>query len=493
MKEYARESRPWAIWLTFAAVILAGIGIFFYYTLFRQSKSELIEAVPTDAAFLFVINDNDAFVSGNQPLTPYTNELFVMDALPAFETMRSKLPAGDYDLTVSGHSEGDGLCLLFNMHADKAAFKRLLRALSIDPNNYTPFENNRIYTYGTNYKSVKFVYVNHIISFSTNIDLLKRAIVQHTHPKNLLSGNSFKEVYDLIEKNRKQNWVVLKSKEYLPYLSTFLNNKTAQKVTKSLSKVEWAAFQLRFSGKDLHMSGYMLMDPSQNNLYELLLQKTHSGMEINDLYPSDINWYTYLETPNFRDLSQIAKESSSNKTPYVNFNPSEVGYFSMGSDSLEYRYTVLLTNSSKNISEALFGEKADSAQAAHPDGVYFIPNSFPALLNNTTDSANYFIISENTIVMSSTPEALKAYQKSMKNGGNIKQNRLYPFVDEAVASSSLLNFVLFNSENTDYWKSKLSDKGKASQFGQDLHIFSISCETMEKGKNLIPVNLYLHF
>ena len=137
MKNYARESRPWLIWLTIFAVIAAGIGAYFYYTLFRQAKSELIEAIPTDAAFIFALNDNDGFVSSTAMLTPYLNELFVMDALPAYETMRSKLPAGEYDLTVSGHTQGNTISLLFNMHADKAAFKRLLRALSIDPNNYT--------------------------------------------------------------------------------------------------------------------------------------------------------------------------------------------------------------------------------------------------------------------------------------------------------------------------------------------------------------------
>ena len=204
-----KENRPWLIWLTIIAVILACVGVFFYYTLLRQSKSELIEAIPMDATFIFTINDNDAFVRDTKSVTPYLNELFLLDALPAYETMRGKLPNGEYDLTISGHVQDNSVSLLFNTHADKASFKRLLRALSIDPNNYTAFENNRIYTYGTNFKSVKFVYTNHIISFSTDLELLKRAIVQHTHPKNLLSDKQFKEMYILTEKNRKQNWLIV--------------------------------------------------------------------------------------------------------------------------------------------------------------------------------------------------------------------------------------------------------------------------------------------
>ena len=51
--------------------------------------------IPTDAAFIFALNDNDAFVTGSASLTPYLNELFVLDAMPAYQTMRSKLPNGE--------------------------------------------------------------------------------------------------------------------------------------------------------------------------------------------------------------------------------------------------------------------------------------------------------------------------------------------------------------------------------------------------------------
>ena len=36
MRNYARETRPWVIWITILAVILAGVGVFFYYNFFRQ-------------------------------------------------------------------------------------------------------------------------------------------------------------------------------------------------------------------------------------------------------------------------------------------------------------------------------------------------------------------------------------------------------------------------------------------------------------------------
>ena len=268
-----RENRPWIIWLTIAAVMLAGVGVFFYYNFFRQSKSELIEAIPTDAAFIFALNDNDGFVSATREVTPYLNELFVMDALPAYETMRGKLPAGEYDLTVSGHASNEGFSVLFNMHADKAAFKRLLRALSIDPNNYISFEGSRIYTYGTNFKSMKFVYINHIISISPDVELLKRAIVQHAHPKDLLSDKQFKEMYNLTEKNRKQNWLIINPERYTPYLSSFLTEDLSKKLSNCLKEAGWTALQLRFSGNEMFLSGYARQKDTGSRDFMALLGK----------------------------------------------------------------------------------------------------------------------------------------------------------------------------------------------------------------------------
>ena len=268
-----RENRPWIIWLTIAAVMLAGVGVFFYYNFFRQSKSELIEAIPTDAAFIFALNDNDGFVSATREVTPFLNELFVMDALPAYETMRGKLPTGEYDLTVSGHVSDEGVSVLFNMHADKAAFKRLLRALSIDPNNYISFEGSRIYTYGTNFKSMKFVYINHIISISPDVELLKRAIVQHAHPKDLLSDKQFKEMYDLTEKNRKQNWLIINPERYTPYLSSFLTEDLSKKLSNCLKEAGWTALQLRFSGNEMFLSGYARQKDTGSGNFMALLGK----------------------------------------------------------------------------------------------------------------------------------------------------------------------------------------------------------------------------
>ena len=489
-----KENRPWLIWLTIIAVILAGVGIFFYYTLFRQSKSELIETIPTDATFIFTLNDNDGFVSGTKELTPYLNELFAMDALPAYETMRSKLPAGEYDLTVSGHIQDNTVSLLFNTHVDKAAFRRLLRVLSIDPNNYTAFENNRIYTYGTNYKSVKFVYTNHIISFSTDLDLLKRAIVQHSHPKNLLSDKQFKEMYRLSEKNQKQNWLIINTKDYIPYLSTFLNGEAAKTLSKCLNPIGWTALQLRFSGNGMYLSGYTLVSQPDDSRYGFFIQRSGNGSEITCLFPAKPDWYVQLETPRLRESNKM--KTLQHPEQFTELNPSEAGYFSLRTDSCNHRFSILLPDSSKNALEVFYrnAAAADSVRKAHPDGLFPIPFPLSPLLTTfAPDSATWFMEKDNALVFSDSKEALKAYQNSLKTIGNLTQNRLYPFVNEAIASSSLLDFVIFNETDNTFWGNHLSEKGKASHFAKELRIFSLSCDAMDNGGHLLPVNLYLLF
>lgn len=491
---YVRESRPWLIWLTIIAVVLAGVGIFFYYNLFRQSKSELIEAIPTDAAFIFALNDNDVFVKGTARLAPYLDELFVLDALPAYESMRGKLPSGEYDLTVSGHGNNGSVSVLFNTHADKAAFKRLLRALSIDPNNYTAFEGNRIYTYGTNFKSMKFTYVNHIISFSTDMDLLKRAIVQRAHPKNLLSDKQFKEMYDLSEKNRKQNWLMVNPQRYASYISSFLKENLAKTMSESLKETGWTALQLRFSGNEMFLSGYMFTNSPDADKFDILKKRSGDGMEITDLYPDQCQWYAHLETPRIELLDIMHNFTREESEPLSQLQPHEIGYFSLCSDSVDYKYVILYADTTKNVFDAFYGEKADSVRIAHPDGIYPVPHNLAKVLKIfAPDSVKCFLQRGCGVVLAPSADALKAYQKSVKNAGTLSQNRYYPFVNEAIASSSVFNFVIFNNEGASNWLSHLSDKGQVSQFGQNLRVFSLSCETMEKGKNLVPINLFLHF
>lgn len=495
-----KENRPWLIWLTIIAVLLAGVGIFFYYNLFRQSKSELIEAIPTDATFIFTLNDNDGFVVSSAKVAPYLNEIFAMDALPAYETMRGKLPDGEYDLTVSGHTNNEGVSILFNTHADKAAFKRLLRALSIDPNNYTAFENNRIYTYGTNFKSMKFVFLNHVISFSTDIELLKRAIVQHSHPKNLLSDKQFKEMYNLTEKNNKQNWLIINPKSYTKYLSSFLKEDMVKTITDGLAATGWTALQLRFSGNEMNLSGYAIMDKPDRYTSERFNVSKSDGMEdFLSAFPNLVSWYTRACNGKSYWANVIDRTPGLNESQKATLNklaPTHAGCFSLCADTNKHQYFVLLPDSTNEFLGLLYSNTncGDSVRNAYPNGIYPLPYILaPMMQVLMPDSMSWVVANDRALVFAPSSEAATAYLKSFKSNEDLNKNRYYGFVNEAVASSSIFNYVILHEDADPYWPSQLSEKGKSSHFGKEMRIFSLSCDAMEKGRNLLPVNLYLLF
>ena len=109
------------------------------------------------------------------------------------------------------------------------------------------------------------------------------------------------------------------------------------------------------------------------------------------------------------------------------------------------------------------------------------------------DSMSWVVANDRALVFAPSSEAATAYLKSFKSNEDLSKNRYYGFVNEAVASSYIFNYVILHEDADPYWPSQLSEKGKSSHFGKEMRIFSLSCDAMEKERNLLPVNLYLLF
>lgn len=470
MKEaYISERRNgWILWVSIAAILLVGIGIFFYYTFLRQSKAELIEAVPTDAMFLFEVNDNDDFANKVASLQPFFNEAFTMDALPAFETVYHKLPNGAYDITLSGHQDENGTYLLFNTRFEKATFKKLLRALCIDPANFTSFEQCKIYTYGTNYKSLKFVYVNHILTVSDNIELVKKAIIQHTHPKNLFYDKEFKQLYDLTQKNKKQNWIMLNNKAYYQFLGDFFSKDVANKLTKVMSYDAWSAYQIKISNNELFLTGYITATSDNIAHFKSLASKdSHTEAYL------PFNTYTYSK----RELENYTACS-----------------FTMAKDSLtRFDYLLVLQDSTKQAFRPLGNtEQAEEFRSTHPSGIYSTTDStIQANLKDIPTQFQYFIERNGTYLFAESEDAIVAYNKEIATNGHITDSRYYQFSNYNISNNNLTEFTFFNLQNGKHLQEALSPKGKAALTAKRLGIFSMSCTGITD--EYIVASLYLHF
>lgn len=491
MTNFLRERRTWILWLTIVAVVAAIVGIYFYYSMFRQSETELIEIVPTDAAFVIEVNDYDQMVS-NSSLTANLNELFATDALPAFVAICSKIANSNSVATISGHATDAGMSTLYSIKADKAAFKILLRSLNIDPNNYKSFENNKIYTHGTNFKSMKFAFVNNVITFSENIELLKHALVQQRHPKKLLSNKDFKAVYSLTDKNKKQNWLIVNNVKYSEYLKTFFNQSFFENVSDVLNVAEWSAYQMRQSNSGILFSGYAFLNNAANKFSS---NQTGDGFDIMKYLPYSVPSFSVFEVADAKSLKNTVSDSSDeallNKL-YSIVHPKEIASFSVVYDTLCARYVALLADTMSDFSPLQQFLNEESASATPIDGVFPIAGTFASVFKALADDTlRYFTLYDDAAIFSSSKENLLKYRKLISSVENISQNMSYKIISESVASNSFSLRVMFNDKNTGYFMSQLSDKGKSSKIAGALRAFSLSA-TPPDGKYL-PINLYLSF
>ena len=471
MKEvYNNERRRGLITvLSIIAVLLIGVGIFFYYSFFKQTKSELIEAVPTDVLFLYEVNDNASFSKDISPLLPYFNELFAMDALPAFETVHNALPANQYAITISGHPLETGAVLLFNAHIEKNDFRRLLKALSIDPANCEKFEQQKIYTYGTNFQKLYFVFFNHILSISPNKDLLKKAVIQHLHPKNLLSVTEFKQLYDIAEKNKKQNWLFMNNASYSNILNDYFTPDVNSKFQEIKKLSSWAAFQIRFSQNEILLSGYATLKDGQLGP----IKKINTDCDIPDnIMPYHTCWYHKLELQEY-DVCHLAIPGDSTTIyPFLMVRRDTIG---------------------NTFSPFLNAQQAEDLKTAYPNGIFPVTDSILVPKGSMFDTNHYthFTVKGNSYVYATSPESIAAFNRDFAANGTLDGNRYYKFSKSNTASNNILEYTYYNAQDKKPLSAKLTEKGKRSNFGQNLLIFSLSVSDISD--EYASVNLYLNF
>lgn len=489
MSKVLREGRTWIIWLTVVAVVLAATGIFFYYSMFKQSDTELIELVPVDAVYVMEVNDFGTFTETSTTLMSNMNDMFALDAFPAFQTICSKIHAFDNLSTISGHENGVGLSVLFNLKADKSTFKRLLRELNIDPNNYKSFENNRIYTYGTNYKSIKFAFLNNILVFSEDIELLKRALIQQKHPKKILSNKQFKKIYEITTKNRKQNWLILNHELYNKYLSSFFVDSAGEYINKIVSNVDWGAYQIRFSGTQILLSGYILPDdnrfPSQNG----------DGFALLNYVPSSSLIFSDYETPTLNVLKKILSTTDKSADVFSDNNlPCELVTFTVNKDSTSHRFVGLLADTSLTLYGFLssFSVGSDTISQINTDGCYAIPDILSkCFVNICRDTMRFATEFNNIFILANSKEDILFYKKLISKNESVLQNMNYKISSESVASTATSVRTIINDKNVNDFQFLLSEKGKNSKFGTSIRAISLSCNPTDG--DYLPINIHLAF
>lgn len=288
---------------TTAVIIIFGGGVYLYYYFFRQVNAQLMETIPTDVAFLFQINDNEVFLKSVKDIHPYIHLLFGLGAYPGYQFFIDQLPGKNNQVIFSGHSNGETLTILFACKIHEKAFKQLLLKLQIDEKNYTKFEQTKIYTFGTHLRRFVFTHHRGILLISENTTLLKKAISQLRNPKNLTTLKPFEALFETMEKSKKQNWLVLNHKKYFSHFEPYFNSETNTALAQFSSNVPWSAYQVRFSGLEMLLTGYLSGFSSLND-YEIAISAATpeywnrylSGLGMNKSPIAQMKVFTFFST-----------------------------------------------------------------------------------------------------------------------------------------------------------------------------------------------------
>ncbi len=452
-----------------------------YHNFFRQNNARLIETVPENAAFIFEINDNISFVKSTLVLDEYLDELFAFDAFPGFQSFIDQSQLGnDQSSIISGHSKNDKLVLLFSVRMDERVFKSLLKTLKIDARNYVSFENTQIYSLGTHYKKFNFVFHNNIFSVSEDIDLLKQSIVKLRNPHNLLSDKQFKKMYALVEKNTKQNWLIINHEMY----TNMMVAKVAEPYQDIFFKIKniatWSAYQIRLIDKEIHLDGYTL----NSTAFVQKFEGQQFGEELpTEILPYNAGFYVNLQTPNYSkfraEVAQLyAKEGKALET--LDLLKSKASYlFSLSKDTLSYYYFAIpIDSTAMKFDQLLSADQTEDSTIHFKQYDIYKSNrgglgSVYTLFHENADLTcfaeylDYYIFAE-------SPDALKYYYNSVLNN-SIANNPYYKLSRSNMPTEVDFEFFFYNKDDADKMTQYFSKTERKSVLrGMRVFTFSMS-------------------
>lgn len=454
--------------ITILLFILILIGIFAYFNFFRQHHSDLFDAVPDDAFLIVQINDEAHFLKHAKYILPFFNEIFFFEAYKGcqFISKQAFQKKNIEKSVVSGHTVGERNALLYITSMNAHIFRDLLKKIKIDSRNFIPYNKEKIYTYGTHYK--KFYFINHhnVFAVSDNLQLLQNSIDQHRQLQHLTNHSEFKKVYRLIQKNQKQNWLLVNHLFYLPKVTAYLTEKYEKSVLDYLQLHSWSAHQIYFTESEIHLSGY--------------------------LFPKDSSSIT------------LPKYSTPFTTP-TSFLPFETSYiknindkvpqtlFSLLKESQVYNYLLLSDNITTIEESSLLAENnsLDSFKLYKNYKVFPTHSSkLKELIQIEYPSLNYFLHYHDYYVFSDSITALKYYVDKMLTSQKISELPLYQLSQNKLPSMYALSSSYY-LQNKNFKDKIFAQSNFTLNSYKNIYLFAYTFDSVED--NIISSKIYFKF
>lgn len=422
-KKHKHNSKILSVIFAVLAILLIAGGIFIYYNLFRQNNATLIETVPTDAHFVMQVNDNEPFVKTATQLAPHLNELFSLHSFAGFQSFIDKISPKyrpqKVEIIISGHFLGDEEVLLYSTKMGESSFKKLLKTLKIDPRNCTTFENEKIYSYGTHFSKYFFVCHHNVFSASENLELLQKSILQHRQITNLTDNQAFSAVYQIVEKNDKQNWLFVHHDHFLARFVDRCPADLRALLQKTVGDV-WSAFQMSSTESELKLSGYV---PDNQGVTEQ--STTDSVASALPILPTNTQYF-------------VTTRAATTTT-----------FFVLPADTVSYRYFTLPVDSAATPFTSLLlpHHTADSVAATCKNFAIYQTNcAAPAL--PLPLSPHFFLENGAHYIFSDSLAALQFYVNSLQSK-RLDNAPNFHFVAKNLPSDFATEFVYFTDNQRD--------------------------------------------
>lgn len=488
------NAKGWIITTAIAGIVVVLAAIFFYNNFFRQTNGPLIETVPADAAFIFEINDNEQFVKTSASLMPYLTELFALDGLAGYESFLEKMSRKEGTILVSGHIIDKKVVPLFSTRMDERHFKSLLKLLQIDPRNNIKFEGFEIYSYGTHYKDFKFVFHNDVFSASEDVELLKKSIVQLRYPKGIGSDKSFKLLHKMVDKNVKQNWLLMNPSVYAQYLKTIIGEQYATCLDVWAGRSSWCAYQLRFSDVEMFLSGYMDTECPIIQQYDSAIPDGEFPQRV---VPITANGLVVVDDRNYDGLISSWMSDKVDEEKYYSFRrltPEHSVFFSLQGDSCSYHYLAVKLDTAVASFASFFTDSVnvDSIQKNTPKSVFACePVCYASLFSYIyrNDIYKYMMQVKDYYVLADTSTTLDYYKKVVKSTNYIETGNVFKFASSNTPSDAVWSYTFINHDNqlNGFLNQDYARKSKLNE----LRIFSFSHAV--PSQRMVGSNVYLKF
>lgn len=474
------NTKAWIIISTVVGIVLVLVILFFYNNFFRQSNASLIETVPLDAAFVFEVHDNEQFVKSTASVMPYLTDLFALDGLAGFESFIDRMTKKDGEMLVSGFVVDGKIVPVFSTRMDERYFNNLLKLLKIDPRNNVKFEDYEIYSYGTHYKDFKFVYHNNVFSASESTELLQKTIIQLKYPKGLTNQKSFRQLHKIVEKNLKQNWLLINPSIYADYCKSKTDEKWKTWLEVVMQRAEWCAYQVRFTDTEMLLSGYIYSDDNTVKKYAGVKQPNKQAFPQHSL-PSTANDVVVVNA-DVKALADYFKKNALVVPPIAieqitNIQPIQSIFFTLKNDSCTYHYCLLQMDPETSSFSAFFADSmnVDSLIGHNANTILELDTMyFSQVLSQTYKDDHYTVLLpvHGACLLSDSKEAVSFYNQSVRNNNFLETDNAFKFAEANMPSDAVCSFTFFNKDNV--MKANLEEQFAGKSKLNDLKVISFS-------------------